>query len=63
MFVTFMWAHKLVLKYIEIHCLQFCVNIPSNVESFSAIATVQKYDKYNTFSRDFVVHAMGELGA
>ena len=51
------------LKYIGIHCLQFCVNIPSNFEGFSGIATVEKCDKYIMFSHDFVVDTMRELGA
>ena len=55
-FVTFIWAHKLALKYTGIHCLQFCVNILSKFEGFYGIATVWKCDEYIAFSRDFVVH-------
>ena len=61
--VTFLWIHKFALENIGIHCLRFCVNIRSNRESISGVATVWKYDKCITFSRDLLVHAMGELGS
>ena len=56
--VIFIWAHKFALEYIGIYSSQFCVNIPSNFERISGIATVWKCYLYITFSRNLVVHTM-----
>ena len=44
-FLLCLYDNKIAFEYIRIHCLQFCVNIPSNFESFSGIAVVWPGDK------------------